>query len=144
MRDLDHHVLAGAENTNSWCARKGHLQCAFPLDVLMVPSSVITIAIDGERLTCDGFSLDKTVHLGNFEFIADYFSSLSLSPKRGAAGVAFMGSTLNGASTPWQATIEDSTEEFLMASCREGSFAPLLPDGVARGLCLLRSQPHYG
>jgi hypothetical protein len=30
--------LIGAKNTNSWHARKGHLQRAFPLDVLMVPS----------------------------------------------------------------------------------------------------------
>jgi hypothetical protein len=47
--------LAGAKNTNSWHARKGDLKCAFPLDVLMVPSSSLTIAADGERLSCDGF-----------------------------------------------------------------------------------------
>jgi hypothetical protein len=39
----------------------------------MVPSSVITITIDGERLMCGGFFLSETVHLGNFEFITDYF-----------------------------------------------------------------------
>jgi hypothetical protein len=44
----------------------------------MVPSSTITVAADGERLTCGGFSLGVTVHLGNFEFIANYFSGLSL------------------------------------------------------------------
>jgi hypothetical protein len=47
--------LASAKNTNSWHARKGDLQCAFPLDVLMVPSSSLTIAAGGERLSCDGF-----------------------------------------------------------------------------------------
>jgi hypothetical protein len=31
--------LAGAKNTNSWHARKGDLQRAFPLDVLMAPLS---------------------------------------------------------------------------------------------------------
>jgi hypothetical protein len=93
----------------------------------MVPSSVITIATDGECLTCDGFSLGKTIHLGNFEFITDYFSGLSLSPRRGAAGAAFIGSTHSGASTPRRATIEDSAEEFLMASSGEGSFNPLCP-----------------
>jgi hypothetical protein len=56
------------------------LQCAFPLDVLMVPSSAIVIAADGEHLTCSGFSLVETVCLGNFEFISDYLGSLSLSP----------------------------------------------------------------
>jgi hypothetical protein len=41
----------------------GDLQRAFPLDVMRVPSSVITVATDGECLTCDGFSLGETVHL---------------------------------------------------------------------------------
>jgi hypothetical protein len=53
------------------------LQCAFPLDVSMIPSS--SIAIDGECLTCSGFFLDEIIHLGNFKFIVDYFASLSLS-----------------------------------------------------------------
>jgi hypothetical protein len=38
----------------------------------MVPSSAITIAADGECLTCGGFSLGETVYLGNFECITDY------------------------------------------------------------------------
>jgi hypothetical protein len=33
---LDTLLFVGAENTESWHARKGDLQCAFPLDVLMV------------------------------------------------------------------------------------------------------------
>jgi hypothetical protein len=37
----------------------------------MVPSCVITVIVDGERLTCSGFSLGKTIRLGRFEFIAD-------------------------------------------------------------------------
>jgi hypothetical protein len=36
--------LAGAKNTDSWCARKGGLQHAFPLDVTMVPSSALVVA----------------------------------------------------------------------------------------------------
>jgi hypothetical protein len=73
---------------------------AFPLDVPMVHSSAITIAVDGEHLTCGGFSLDETIHLRNFEFITDYFDSLSLTPRRGDACAAFMGSTHNEAFTP--------------------------------------------
>jgi hypothetical protein len=67
----------------------------------MVPSSVITFAADGECLTFDGFSLGKPIHLGSFEFITDYFGSLSLSPQRGCgdSGTAFMGSIHRGAST---------------------------------------------
>jgi hypothetical protein len=91
--------LVGVENTDRWRTGKGDLQCAFPLGILMVPSSVIIVAADGEHLTCSGFSLDETVRLGNFEFIADYFDGLSLSLRRGDTGVAFMGSTRSGAST---------------------------------------------
>jgi hypothetical protein len=68
--------VADAKNTNSWHARKGDLQRAFPLDISMVPSSTITVVADGERPMCGGFSLGKTVHLVSFEFIADYFSGL--------------------------------------------------------------------
>jgi hypothetical protein len=46
-------------------------------------SSSIAIAADDEHLICGGFSLGKTVHLGNFEFTAKYFDCLSLSPRRG-------------------------------------------------------------
>jgi hypothetical protein len=37
---------------------------------------VIAITADDERLMCGGSSLGKTVRLGNFEFIADYFSGV--------------------------------------------------------------------
>jgi hypothetical protein len=39
--DLDYMYLKGAKNTDSWRARKGDLQRAFPLDVPMVPSSTL-------------------------------------------------------------------------------------------------------
>jgi hypothetical protein len=44
-----------------------------------------------------------------------------------------MGSTHNGASTPRWAVIEDSAEEFLIASSGRGASAPPLPEGVAWG-----------
>jgi hypothetical protein len=53
--------LASAKNIDSWCARLGDLQRAFPLDILMVPSSALIIAIGSEHLLCDGFSLGKTI-----------------------------------------------------------------------------------
>jgi hypothetical protein len=77
---------------------------------------------DGECLTCGGFSLGETVRLGNFEFITDYFSGLSLSPRIGDTGATFMGSTHSGTSIPWRAMIEDFAQLFLMVSCGEGSF----------------------
>jgi hypothetical protein len=120
--DIDHPVLPGAENTDSWHARKEDLQRSFPLDVQMVHSSTITILADSERFACGGFSLGETVHLGSFEFIANYFGSLSLSPRRGDSGAAFMGSTCSGTPPPYWAMIEDFTEEFLTAWSGEGGF----------------------
>jgi hypothetical protein len=98
----------------------------------MVPSSVIVVAADGEHLMCGGFSLGETVHLGNFEFIADYFGGLSLSPRRGDPGAAFMGSTCSRVSTLRRAMIGDSTRELLMKPSREGSFS--LPSPRRRGM----------
>jgi hypothetical protein len=112
--------LVGAKNTDSWHVRKGDLQRAFPLDVSMVPSFTLAVAANGECLTGGGFSLSETVRLGSFEFITDYFGGLSLSPKRGNSGVAFMGSTRSRTPSPRQAIIEDSTNEFLIVSSREG------------------------
>jgi hypothetical protein len=90
----------------------------------MVPSSAIIVPADGKHLTCGGFSLGETVCLGNFEFNADYFGGLSLSPMRGDAGATFMGTPHSGASTPRQTMIEDSIEEFLTVSNEEGTFGP--------------------
>jgi hypothetical protein len=88
----------------------------------MVPSSAITVAANGESMTCSGFSLSKTIRLGKFKSITDYFGGLSLSPRRGDEGAAFMGSTHERAATPRRAMVEDSTEEFLTLSSGEGSF----------------------
>jgi hypothetical protein len=95
----------------------------------MVPSSILSFSTDGEHLMCGGFSLNKTVHLGSFDFIADYFGGLSLSPKKSHSGTTFMGSTRSGPSTPRQAMIEDSIEELNMASSK----------GRGSGLCSSRS-----
>jgi hypothetical protein len=100
----------------------------------MVPSSSIAVRVDSERLACSGFSLDETVHLENFEFIIDYFSGLSLSPRWSDKGTAFVGSTHRRASTPQRATIEDSTKECLMMSSGEGSFRHPSLDCTAQGL----------
>jgi hypothetical protein len=79
-RDLDHPILASAENTDSWRARKGDLQHVFPLDVLMVPLSMLVVATGGERLLCGGFTLGETICFGCLEFITNRFGGLSLSP----------------------------------------------------------------
>jgi hypothetical protein len=80
MRDLDHHVLASVENTNSWCARNGDLQRAFPLHVPMVPSPKLSFIANGNNPTDVGLTPCSTIHFGNLEFTGDRLSHLSLSP----------------------------------------------------------------
>jgi hypothetical protein len=147
--ELEHTIfttlyLTGAKNTDSWRAGKGDLQRAFPLDVPMVPSSVLTVTTDGECLTYGGFSLDEIIHLGSFEFITNYFGGLGLSPRRSNSGATFMGSTHSGSPSLRRAIIEDSTKEFHMVSSGEGPPTSPLPEGEAQGLCLLLLQQHHG
>jgi hypothetical protein len=100
--------LTSAKNTDSWCARKGNLQCAFPLGVSMVHSFALIVSADGEHMTCGVFSLSETVSMRN------------------DSSVAFMGSTHSGPPSPLWAMIEDSTEEFYTAfKQREGLLPPL-------------------
>jgi hypothetical protein len=127
---LTTRYLIGAKSTDSWRVKE-HLQHAFLLDIPIVSSSAIAVAANGEWLMCVEFSLGETIHLGNFEFIADYFGGLSLSPRRDDARDTFKVSTHSGASTPRWTMIEESTEEFLTASSGEGSFG--LPSPRRRG-----------
>jgi hypothetical protein len=86
----------------------------------MVPSSTLAFSADGENLTCGGFSLVKTILLGRFEFIDNYFSGLILSFRRSDSGTTFVGSTHNGPPSPRLTLIEDSTEEFHITSSGGG------------------------
>jgi hypothetical protein len=97
----------------------------------MVSLSSITITADGERLMCGGFSLSKTIRLGNFEFIANYFGSLSIYHKRGDSGTTFMGSTHSGDSSPWWVMIEDSYMELHTSSSGDEGFR--LPSPMTHG-----------
>jgi hypothetical protein len=143
-RDLGHHVLIGAENTDSWHAQKGDLQHAFSLYVLMVPASVLIVTTSGERLLCDGFTLGETICFGSLEFIADYFSGLSLSPRRDGSDAVVVGSSRSEPPSRLRAMIGDSLEEFHTTSDGEGgggSTSPL-PGGMARGLRPPPPQPY--
>jgi hypothetical protein len=115
--------LIGVKNTDSWCARKGSLQRAFHLDVLMVLLSAFTVTEYGERLSCNVFSLDETIHFGSLELIA----GLSLSHVGDDLRAAIMGSTRGGTTSPLRAMIEDSVEEkggsiSLSLKARRGGF----------------------
>jgi hypothetical protein len=97
----------------------------FPLDVLMVDSSMLAVTTDSERLTCGGFYLGETICFGSLEFIIDCFGSLSFSRKGSDSCTIFVGTTCSR-SPSLHAMIEDSTNEFYMTSSREGS-SGLLP-----------------
>jgi hypothetical protein len=91
-RNLDHPVLTGVKNTDSWRVSKGDLHPAFSLDILMVPSSVLAVAANGEPLSCGGFSLGETIHFGSLKFITYRFGGLSLSPMGHRSDAIIMGS----------------------------------------------------
>jgi hypothetical protein len=66
----------------------------------MVPSSVLPVAVDDERLSCDVFSFDETIRFGSLEFIANRFGGLSLSSMWDNSGVAVMGPTHDRTPSP--------------------------------------------
>jgi hypothetical protein len=45
----------------------------------MVPSSALTVAADGERLSCNVFSLGETIRFESLKLITNRFGSLSHS-----------------------------------------------------------------
>jgi hypothetical protein len=82
MHDLDNPVICQCRKHQQLVHQEGEFAAWFPLNVQMVYSSMLTIATDGERLTCGGFSLKETICFGSLEFIADCFGVLSLSSRR--------------------------------------------------------------
>jgi hypothetical protein len=63
-------------------------------------------------------------------FIANYFGSLSLSPKGNDSDVVFVGAAHSG-SPSLHTILKDSVDEFAMASSEEGSFASPSPKNAA-------------
>jgi hypothetical protein len=99
----------------------------------MVPSSTLAFSVDGECSTCGGISLGKTVRLGSFEFIVNYFSGRSQSPRRGNSCTTIMGSTHNGLPSPRRSMIEDYTEELDTASSGGGGSGLPSPKRLGAG-----------
>jgi hypothetical protein len=117
---LSNLYLVGAKNIDSWRTEKGNLERAFPLDIIMIPSSVPAVAGDGERLLCGLFSLGKTFRFRSLEFITGCFSGLSRSPMGNGSDATNMGSTHGRPSSSLWAMTGDSTKEFHTASDGEG------------------------
>jgi hypothetical protein len=86
----------------------------------MVHSSALTVATDGEHLTCNCFSLSKTILFGSIEFIVDCFGGLSLFPK-GVTQVLSLWAQPIAVHYCYRAITKDSTDDFYMASSGEGS-----------------------
>jgi hypothetical protein len=110
MRDLDHPVLAGVENTDSWHAMKGDLQRASPLDVPMVTSSKLSFIANASNLIGVGLTLSEAIHFGSLEFTADHLGRLSLSPKQWDSGAIFIG-MVHSRSPSLHNTLEDSSNK---------------------------------
>jgi hypothetical protein len=93
----------------------------------MVPSSALTIVANGEHLSCDVFSLSKTICFGSLEFITDCFGGLSLSCMGDDSDAGVMGSTDGGTPSPLRAMTGDFVEEFHMAMDGKGRIDILSP-----------------
>jgi hypothetical protein len=93
----------------------------------MVPTLALTVATNGERLSCNVFSIGKTIRFGCLEFIADLFDGQSLSPIGDGSGATVMGSTRSRTPSPLWAMIGDSVEKFHTASDGEGRIDLISP-----------------
>jgi hypothetical protein len=110
------------------------LQRAFPLDILMVPSSALAVVVCDERLSSDGFSLDETIRFGSLEFITDRFVGLGLSPMGSSSDNIVMGVPRGGPPTPHRTLIKDFIEGSLTTSDGEGGLTNPLLRGTVQGL----------
>jgi hypothetical protein len=90
MRDLDHPIRAGVENTDSWRAKKGDLQHAFPLYVPMVTSPKLSFVANDNNLTDIGLALGETIHFSSLGFTANCLGHLSLPPYERDSSVIFI------------------------------------------------------
>jgi hypothetical protein len=79
MCDLDHPIICQCRKHRQLARQEGGFVVCFPSDILMVHSSTLIVAADGERLMCRGISLSETICFGSLEFIADCVGGMSVS-----------------------------------------------------------------
>jgi hypothetical protein len=121
--DLDHPVLAGATNTDSWCSRKGDLQRAFPLHVPMVPSPKLSFIANGNNLTGIGLTLGSTNRFGSMEFTA-CLGHQSLSPYEWDSSAIFIGMVNSGSPSLHTALEESFGKDGATSGVRGSSGSP--------------------
>jgi hypothetical protein len=86
----------------------------------MVPSSVLTIAVDVVLLLCIYFSLGETIRFESLEFVTDRFGGLSLSPMGNGSDTIIMGSAHGRPPSSLWSITGDSAEDFHTTSDKEG------------------------
>jgi hypothetical protein len=101
--------LGGAKNTDSWHAKKGELQHAFPQAVPMVPSKLSFIT-NSNNPTGVGLALGSTIHFSSLEFITNHFGHLSLYPQGMDSDAIFVGMICSRSPSPHIAPKESSGE----------------------------------
>jgi hypothetical protein len=116
------------KNTGSWCTRKGNLQRALPLDILMVPSPKFSFVANGNNPIGVGLAPGSTIQFGSLGFTADHLGRLSLSHQERDSSVIFVGMVHNG-SRSLHTTLKESTDEDGSTSGIGGSSGFLGPRG---------------
>jgi hypothetical protein len=71
MQDLDHPILVGAKNIDSWHTGTEDLHRAFSLDILMVPSPKLNFVANGNNPISIGHAPDSTISSSSLEFPTD-------------------------------------------------------------------------
>jgi hypothetical protein len=128
-RDLDRPILAVAENTDNWRARKGALQRGFPLDVPMVTSPKLSFIANNNNLADVSLTPSKTIHFSSLEFTADRLGRLSLSPYEGDSSTIFIGMVHSGLPC-LHIALKDSSDEGGATSGTMGSYGSPAPEGA--------------
>jgi hypothetical protein len=109
--DFDHPISCWCQkNTDSWHARKGYLQRAFPLDDLMVPTPKLSFIANNNNPTDVGLAPDSTIHFDSLGFIADHLGRLSLFPQERELGAIFIGMIHSGSSS-MRTTLGESSND---------------------------------
>jgi hypothetical protein len=111
------------KNTDSWCARKGDLQHAFPQAVLMVPPKLLFIANSNNPIGV-GLAPGSTIHFGSQEFITNHFGHLSLSPQGRDSDAIFIGIIYGGSPSPHTSPKDTSGVDGATSGTKRSSGSP--------------------